>query len=140
MARNRFPVEILTPEGEVYKGEVEMLSTKTSVGSIGILANHAPLLAMLDPTELRLYESDTEIVRFAQGEGYLQVSDNKALMLVEDAIRPDALDVENLRERLDEAARTLEQAQDGSAEQAKARRDKRRWEAFLKVAEGPASS
>ncbi|MCX6385158.1 MAG: F0F1 ATP synthase subunit epsilon [Solirubrobacterales bacterium] len=114
--------------------------TKTSVGSIGILANHAPLLAMLDPTELRLYESDTEIVRFAQGEGYLQVSDNKALMLVEDAIRPDALDVENLRERLDEAARTLEQAQDGSAEQAKARRDKRRWEAFLKVAEGPASS
>ena len=140
MARNRFPVEILTPEGEVYKGEVEMLSTKTSVGSIGILANHAPLLAMLDPTELRLYESDTEIVRFAQGEGYLQVSDNKALMLVEDAIRPDALDVENLRERLDEAARTLEQAEDGSAEQAKARRDKRRWEAFLKVAEGPASS
>ena len=136
MARTTFPVEILTPEGEVYKGEVEMLSTKTSVGSIGILANHAPLLAMLDPTELRLYESETTIVRFAQGEGYLQVGDNKALMLVEDAIRPDALDVANLRERLDESARALEQAEDGTAEQAKARRDKRRWETFLEVAEG----
>lgn len=140
MARKTFPVEILTPEGEVYKGEVEMLSTKTSVGSIGILANHTPLLAMLDPTELRLYESETEIVRFAQGEGYLQVGDNKALMLVEDAIRPDALDVESLRERLDGVARVLEKAEDGSAEHATARRNKRRWEAFLKVAEGPAAS
>lgn len=140
MARKTFPVEILTPEGEVYNGEVEMLSTKTSVGSIGILANHTPLLAMLDPTELRLYESETEIVRFAQGEGYLQVGDNKALMLVEDAIRPDALDVERLRERLDGVARVLEQAEDGSAEHAIARRDKRRLEAFLKVAEGPAAS
>ena len=137
MARRTFPVEILTPEGEVYRGEVEMLSTRTSLGSIGILANHTPLLAMLDPTELRLYESETEIVRFAQGEGYLQVGDNKALMLVEDAIRPDALDVENLREHLDEAARALEKAEDGSAEQDTARREKRRWETFLKVAEGP---
>jgi F-type H+-transporting ATPase subunit epsilon len=137
MARRTFPVEVLTPEGEVYRGEVEMLSTRTSLGSIGILANHTPLLAMLDPTELRLYESETEIVRFAQGEGYLQVGDNKALMLVEDAIRPDALDVENLREHLDEAARALEKAEDGSAEQDTARREKRRWETFLKVAEGP---
>ena len=62
-----------------------MVSTRTTVGSIGILANHAPLLAMLDPTELRLYKSESEIVRFAQAEGYLQVADNHALMLVEEA-------------------------------------------------------
>ena len=57
MARSKFKAEVLTPEGEVFNGEVEMVSTKTVVGSIGILANHAPLMAMLDPTELRLYES-----------------------------------------------------------------------------------
>ena len=42
----------------MFTDEVEMVSTRTTVGSIGILANHAPLLAMLDPTELRLYKSE----------------------------------------------------------------------------------
>ena len=60
MARNTFPVEVLTPEGQVFEGEVEMVSTRTAVGSIGVLANHAPLMAMLEPTELRLYESGSE--------------------------------------------------------------------------------
>jgi len=58
MARTTFPVEVLTPEGEVFSEEVEMLSTRTSVGSIGILAHHEPVLMMLEPTELRLYRSD----------------------------------------------------------------------------------
>ena len=44
MAHTKFPAEVLTPEGEVFSGEIEMLSTFTEVGSIGILANHQPLL------------------------------------------------------------------------------------------------
>ena len=84
-----FPrVEVLTPEGEVFYEEIEMLSTRTTVGSIGMLANHEPLLATLEPTELRLYRSESEIVRFAQAEGYLQFADNRALVLVEEAIPP----------------------------------------------------
>ena len=86
MARTPFKVEVLTPEGEVFNDDVEMISTFTTVGSIGILAHHQPLLAMLDPTELRLYKSESEVIRFAQGEGYLQVVDNHALVLVEDAM------------------------------------------------------
>ena len=68
MARTTFQVEVLTPEGEVFNDEVEMLSTRTTVGSIGVLAHHTPLLAMLDPTELRLYrsESDDEADRRAE--------------------------------------------------------------------------
>ena len=89
MAHEKFQVEVLTPEGQVFDGEVEMLSTRTTTGSIGVLANHTPLLAMLDPTELRLYESENEVIRFAQGEGYLQVGFNRALMLVEEAHPPD---------------------------------------------------
>ena len=75
MAHEKFPVEVLTPEGEVFNDEVEMVSTRTTVGSIGILAHHAPLLAMLDPTELRLYKTESEVVSFAQAEGYLQVAE-----------------------------------------------------------------
>lgn len=134
MARTKFPVEVLTPEGEVFKDEIEMLSTRTSVGSIGVLANHAPLLAQLEPTELRLYRSESEIVRFAQAEGYLQFSDNHALVLVEEAIAPDALDRATFEERLSESRSAAENAEEGSEEKARALRDAKRYEAFLSVA------
>ena len=111
MAHEKFPVEVLTPEGEVFNDEVEMVSTRTTVGSIGILANHAPLLAMLDPTELRLYNSESEIVSFAQAEGYLQVANNRALILVEEAHAPSELNAGDLRDRLQQAERELEQAE-----------------------------
>jgi F-type H+-transporting ATPase subunit epsilon len=133
MARTKFPVEVLTPEGEVFSEEIEMLSTRTSVGSIAVLANHEPLLAMLEPTELRLYRSEQEIVRFAQAEGYLQFGDNRALVLVEEAVAPEQLDRATFEARLSEARQGAERAEDGSEEKARALRDIRRYEAFLAV-------
>ncbi len=135
MARTPFQVEVLTPEGEAFNDEVEMLSTRTSVGSIGILANHQPLLAMLDPTELRLYKSDSDVVRFAQGEGFLQMSGTHALVLVDEVFPIDQLDAGTLRERLSEAEQRLERADEGSEEARQADRDKRRYEAFVKLSE-----
>jgi F-type H+-transporting ATPase subunit epsilon len=136
VARTKFPVEVLSPEGEVWSGEVEMVSTRTSSGSIGLLANHTPVLAMLDPTELRLYESENEVIRFAQGEGYLQVGGNRALLLVEEAHTPDELDTADLRDRLQRAERELESAEKDSEQERVAQRDKRRWDTFLRIAEG----
>jgi F-type H+-transporting ATPase subunit epsilon len=136
MARTKFPVEVLTPEGEVFNDEVEMVSTRTATGSIGILANHTPLLAMLDPTELRLYRSESEIVRYAQGEGYLQVADRGVLILVEDAVRPEQLDQAEITEKLRAAEDAYARAQEGSEEQRLAARDRRRWEAFQRIAAG----
>ncbi len=89
---SKFEVEILTPEGEVFNGEVSQVSTRTAGGEIGILANHAPLLAALRPTELRLFEGDGEPRRYAQAHGWLQVFGNHARLLVEEAIAPEDLD------------------------------------------------
>jgi F-type H+-transporting ATPase subunit epsilon len=136
MAHEQFPVEVLSPEGMVWSGEAEMVSTRTPTGSIGLLANHAPLLGMLDPTELRIYESESEVIRFAQGEGYVQVGGNRALLLVEEAKAPDELDASDLRDRLQRAERELESAEEDSEEERVASRDKRRWETFLEIAEG----
>ncbi len=136
MARNSFPVEVLTPEGQVFADEVEMLSTRTTIGSIGVLANHAPLMAMLEPTELRLYKSESEIVRFAQGEGYIQVVDNSALVLVEEAIAPEDMDRGAFESRLQEAREAAERAEEDSEERSRAEREVRRYEAFLKVGSG----
>ena len=134
MARKPFKCEVLTPEGEVFNDEVEMVSTRTSVGSIGVLANHAPLMAILDPTELRLYKSDSDITRFAQGEGYLQVVNNEVLVLVEEAVDPDSLNRSDLETKLREARDGAERAEDGSEEQKRYERNAKRYEAFLEVA------
>src|SRR2546425_4570393 len=136
MAHEKFQVEVLTPEGQVFDGEVEMVSTRTAVGSIGVLAHHAPLLAMLDPAELRLYQSESDIVSFVQGEGYIQVGDNRALLLVEEAHEPGEMDAADLRERLAQAERELERAESGSEAERASLRDKRRWETFLQIVEG----
>jgi F-type H+-transporting ATPase subunit epsilon len=133
VARTTFPVEVLTPEGEVFSEEVEMLSTRTAVGSIGVLANHEPVLAMLEPTELRLYRSDSDVVRFAQAEGYLQFAENRALVLVEEAVAPEALDRSTYETRLTEARTAADGAEDGTEQRARAERDIRRYEAFLAV-------
>jgi F-type H+-transporting ATPase subunit epsilon len=134
VAHTKFQVEVLTPEGEVFNDEVEMFSTFTREGSIGVLANHEPLLAMLDPTELRLYRDDSDIVRFAQAEGYMQVARNHALILVEEAYEPSALDTSELQERLSVAEREYEQADEGSEKRRTAQRTRRRLEAFLRIA------
>jgi F-type H+-transporting ATPase subunit epsilon len=135
MPHTKFPAEVLTPEGEVFSEEIEMLSTRTTDGSIGILANHQPVLASLEPTELRLYRSDSQIVRFATAEGYLQFAENRALVLVEEAIAPEALDHGALQAKLSEAEAAAEGAEQGSDERARALREVRRYQAFLAVGE-----
>jgi F-type H+-transporting ATPase subunit epsilon len=106
--RKKFSVEVLTPEGEVFSGEVEMLSTRTTVGEVGVLANHAPLLATLDPAELRLHLSEADTKRFAQGEGYLQIFANEALVLVEECVEPERIDREAQREKLRRAQEVID--------------------------------
>jgi F-type H+-transporting ATPase subunit epsilon len=136
MARTPFKVEVLTPDGEVFNDEVEMISTKTTVGSIGVLAHHQPLLAMLDPTELRLYKSESEVVRYAQGEGFLQMTGEHALVLVDEVFPVDELNASDLRDRAQRAEDELANAEAGSEEAQAAAREKRRYDAFLKMAEG----
>jgi len=136
MARNRFACEVLTPEGEIFNEEVEMVSLRTSSGSMGLLAGHEPLLARLEPSELRIYRSEGDVVRYAQAEGYVQMSENRALLLVEEAVDPARLDAGALRERADLARAAVEAAPDGSEERARAQRDLRRVEAFLEIAAG----
>ena len=136
MARTPFQVEVLTPEGEAFNDEVEMVSTRTSVGSIGILANHMPLLGMLDPTELRLYKSESDVIRYAQGEGFLQVYGNRALLLVDEIFEIDDLDSGDLEDRLRRAEEEIENSEEDTEERRAAERDKRRYEAFLELAKG----
>ena|SRR2546423_7684839 len=133
---HKLSVEVLTPEGQVFEGEVKQVSTRTTTGEIGILANHVPILAALEPTELRLHVSDSEIERYAQAHGWLQVFANNALLLVEEAIPPDQLDAGRLREQIEDAEQRLREAEEGSTAQDRAEKDRSRAEAFLELAQG----
>ncbi|MHB1467650.1 MAG: ATP synthase F1 subunit epsilon [Solirubrobacteraceae bacterium] len=133
MAHAKFPVEVLTPEGEVFSEEAEMVSTRTTLGSIGLLANHEPLLGTLVPHELRIYRSEGDIVRFAAAEGYVQFAENRALVLVEEALTPEQIDRGELDGRLADAREQARRAEDGSEEQARAQREVKRYEAFLAI-------
>lgn len=139
MPRTPFRVEVLTPEGEVFNEDVEMVSTRTRVGSIGILANHQPMLADLDPAELRLYRSDDDVVTFAQGEGFLQVAGSRALLLIDELQSPSSLDATDLRERLHAAEQRVASSAEGTEELRVAKRDRRRYETWLKIVEGGGS-
>ena len=136
MAHKKFNCQVLTPEGEAFSGEVEMVSTRTGVGSLGVLANHAPLMGMLEPTELRLYKTESDVVRFAQSEGYLQVVNNECLLLVEEAVEPDKLNRSDLEEKMRACEQEAERAEEGSEERARHERDARRYKAFIEVASG----
>jgi F-type H+-transporting ATPase subunit epsilon len=133
-AEHMVDVEVLTPEGEVWSGEARQVSTRSETGELGILANHAPLLAALRPTELRLHLSESETKRYAQAHGWLQVYGNRARLLLEEAIAPEDLDGGTLKEQLSDAERRLSESEEGSADHARAQKDKDRAEAFLSIA------
>ena len=127
--------QVLTPEGEVFSGELTQLSTKTTVGEVGILARHIPMIARLVPAELRLHKSESEVETYAQGEGWLEVFANRARVLIAEAIPPDRLDASELRQRLEDAEARLREAEEGSAAAEQAERDRARAEAFIQIAE-----
>lgn len=133
-AAHTLHTKVLTPEGPVFEGEVEQLSTRTAVGEIGVLANHVPVLARLRPTELRLHLPEGETKRWAQAEGWLQVFANNATVLVGEAIPPDELDQAALRSRVEDAEKRLQDSEEGSGAHRQAEKDRDRAEAFLRVA------
>jgi F-type H+-transporting ATPase subunit epsilon len=135
MAENTLEAQVLTPEGEVFNGELVQLSTRTSVGEVGILARHIPMVARLVPAELRLHKSEAEVETYAQGEGWLEVFANRVRVLIAEAIPPDELDVGDLRSRLEDAEQRLGEAEEGSAAAEQADRDRARCEAFIAIAE-----
>jgi F-type H+-transporting ATPase subunit epsilon len=131
-----FEAQVLTPEGEVFSGELFQVVTRTTSGEVGIRARHIPMVARLVPAELRLYKSESDVDTYAQGEGWLEVFANRVRVLIAEAKSPDQLDASELRSRLEDAEQRLSEADEGSAAAEQAERDRARCEAFIQIAEG----
>ena len=114
-AARTFDLSLVTPEGPAFEGEAEMLIVPGAAGEIGVLARHAPLVAMLKAGEIRV-KSDGEWQAFAAGPGYFKVQQDRALVLVDDAVRAEEIDVEEARREAEEARALLEQIDAGAEE------------------------
>ena len=114
-AARTFDLSLVTPEGPAFEGEAEMLIVPGASGEIGVLARHAPLVAMLKAGEIRV-KSQGEWHAFAAGPGYFKVQQDRALVLVDDAVRAEEIDVEEARREADEARALLEEIDAGADE------------------------
>ena len=94
-----FDLSVVTPEGAAYEGEAEMLIVPGDAGEIGVLARHAPLVAMLRAGEIRV-KAAGEWQTFAAGPGYFKVQQDRALVLVDDAVRAEEIDRWQAEQRL----------------------------------------
>jgi F-type H+-transporting ATPase subunit epsilon len=119
-------VHLVTPEREVWTGDVQMLIAHGTDGDVGILAGHAPLLVQLEIAPLRLQLEDGSWTRAVVDGGFLHVSTDagvtRADVLASFAELAEEIDVEAARERLAEAERvTSDDDAVAAAEIAKAR-------------------
>ncbi len=131
-----YPVEVLTPEGFAYQGDAQRLVAPGAAGELGVLANHAPLISLLKPGEIRVTDEAGEVHRFAADEGFLQVRANRALVLVGEAVEAEKIDGGEAARRLDEARNALDRAEQGDGDVHAARRELRFAEALVKTARG----
>ena len=118
MAGKTFELSLVTPEGAAFEGEVEMLVVPGDAGEIGVLARHAPLVAMLRAGSTRIYrDRDSEdIVEFATGPGFFKVEQDRALALVDDAVEARQIDAARAQEQLETARAELERVERGESD------------------------
>ena len=105
-------LEIVTAEHLVYSDEVNTIVAPGVVGQLGILPNHAPLMTMLEPGELLIRKNGQETYLAISG-GFLEVLENKVVILADTAERADEIDVTRAEEAKRRAQERLEQRQLG---------------------------
>jgi F-type H+-transporting ATPase subunit epsilon len=110
-----FSVSVVTPEGPAFEGEAEMIIVPGAAGEIGVLARHAPLVAMLKAGSTRVHVDDNDVREFATGPGFFQVLEDRAIALVDDAVAAGEIDDARAQQQLDEAKAELERVERGES-------------------------
>ncbi|HEX6788264.1 MAG TPA: ATP synthase F1 subunit epsilon [Gaiellaceae bacterium] len=122
-----FSVSVVTPEGAAFEGDAEMIIVPGAAGEIGVLARHAPLVALLKAGSTRVHLGDGNVEEFATGYGFFQVLEDRAIALVDDATKADDIDDARVQRRLEEAQAELEKVERGES-------DADRWQLEQRIA------
>lgn len=106
MARTLY-VEIVSPDGPAFRGEASSFRAPGVEGSFEVLYNHAAMIAATEVGMTRIVDPDGNRLLFATSEGFVEILDNRVIMVVETAEASSAIDVELAREAEMRAARRL---------------------------------
>jgi F-type H+-transporting ATPase subunit epsilon len=110
-----FSVSLVTPDGPAFEGDAQMIIVPGAAGEIGVLARHAPLIATLKAGSTRVHVSDSEVIEFATGPGFFQVLNDRAIALVDDAVKAADVDDARAREQLEAAQAELDAIEKGDS-------------------------
>jgi F-type H+-transporting ATPase subunit epsilon len=121
-----FDLSLVTPDGPVFEGEVEMLIVPGAAGEIGVLARHAPLIATLKAGSTRVHLAENDVREFATGPGFFQVQFDRAIALVDDAVNVREIDAGRAQQQLEEARAELDRIDRGES-------DADRWQVEQRV-------
>jgi F-type H+-transporting ATPase subunit epsilon len=97
---------VITPEKVIYDGEADLVVVRIADGDIGVMRDHAPIVSTVEPREVRITQDDEKYV-FATSDGFFKMSENLVQILVEEAVPPDEIDVEEAESRVEEAENEL---------------------------------
>ena len=112
-----FEVSLVTPDGSAFDGEAEMLIVPGADGEIGVLARHAPLVALLKAGSTRVHvRRNQEVREFATGPGFFKVEQDRALALVDHAVDVDEIDAGRAQEQLEAAQAELARIEAGESD------------------------
>jgi F-type H+-transporting ATPase subunit epsilon len=106
--RKLFSVSLVTPDGAAFEGDAEMIIVPGAAGEIGVLARHAPLIATLKAGSTRIHPGGNEVLEFATGPGFFEVLQDRAIALVDDAVKAADVDDARAQAQLEAAQAELE--------------------------------
>jgi len=117
---------VITPQEVIYDGEADLVVLRIADGDIGVMRDHAPVVSTVEPREVRVYQDDEKYV-FATSDGFFKVSENLVQILVEEAVTPDEIDVDEAESRVEDAENELsELSEDEESERQRADIERRR--------------
>jgi F-type H+-transporting ATPase subunit epsilon len=116
----QFQLTVLTPTRTFWEGSVESLIAPGSDGYLGVLAHHAPLITSLQPGKLTIRSADGTTRFYALSGGFLEVSENQAVILADALEAPETIDVKRAREAAERARQRLQDRSRWDTERAEA--------------------
>ncbi len=107
MAEKIFKLEIITPKKVVFSGDVTSFSAPGVLGGFQVLKSHAPLLSSLSIGEVKVVDAAGNESRYATSGGFVEVHENKVILLAETAERSDEIDVQRAEAARERARKRL---------------------------------
>ena len=102
--------KIATPERVVYEAEIDQITLPTKLGEITILPNHIPLVSSLASGEVLIKQGKEEVPLAVSG-GFVELSNNKLVILADTAERVEEIDTERAEQARDRARALLNKKQ-----------------------------